>query len=128
MQFTHSLGQTVFVFWLALGQSFAQGVGADFCAHTQDGGSSPFAKDQVVNDAEIPTSGTFRALVVFFRFADDTSSQGCTSRAQGWSDPDSLPSVAEYLLSSAPTAPFADSRRCSRRRLKSRNARYPTIF
>jgi M6 family metalloprotease-like protein len=55
----------------------------------------------------IPTTGTFRALVVFVRFQDDTLDFGTNTPAQAaWQSPDQLPSFSNALLSSAPTPPF----------------------
>ncbi|HUF07933.1 MAG TPA: hypothetical protein VMO47_01345 [Rhodothermales bacterium] len=74
----------------------------------EDQASASGAKSVAV-DADVPTSGVFRGLVVFFRFAGDTADQGCTPRARQWSDPDELPDVAAYVLSDTPQPPFVDS-------------------
>ncbi|ARA93460.1 hypothetical protein AWN76_010025 [Rhodothermaceae bacterium RA] len=59
--------------------------------------------------ARVPTEGPFRALVVFVRFQDDTSAEGCAPAWQQWPDPDALPAVAPHLLAADPSPPFADS-------------------
>ena len=60
-------------------------------------------------EAIVPTSGVFHGLVVFFRFAGDDADQGCTPRARQWSNPDELPEIADYVLSSTPDPSFVDS-------------------
>lgn len=54
----------------------------------------------------VPTSGPFRALVVFARFADDDVEPGCSPAAQAWADRDALPPFAQTVLARTPTPPF----------------------
>ena len=58
----------------------------------------------------IPTNGRFRAIAVFFRFADDTAiDNGPCPRSQQWSDPDVLPAFANTVLSASPDPTFDES-------------------
>lgn len=58
----------------------------------------------------IPTSGPFKAMVVFVRFQDDVDVyNGCTPANWAWSQPDVLPSFAHGLLASSPAPPFPES-------------------
>ncbi|MDX1429440.1 MAG: T9SS type A sorting domain-containing protein, partial [Rhodothermales bacterium] len=48
-----------------------------------------------------------RALIVFLRFRDDAEVlTGCTERARQWSEPDSMPAIAEYLIAPDREPPF----------------------
>lgn len=58
---------------------------------------------------QVPTSGSFRAIVVFVRFRDDTTVwNGCTPANQAWAQPDVLPFFVSTLLASDPNPPFPE--------------------
>lgn len=48
---------------------------------------------------DIPTSGAFRAMLIYVRFPDETyESTSCVPAAQSWPLGDPLPSIAEHVL------------------------------
>lgn len=57
----------------------------------------------------IPLTGTFRALAIFVRFKDDTSTGSCSRGHSEWPYNEPTPTLAKYLLSPSDTPPFADS-------------------
>ncbi len=67
------------------------------------------------SQAEVPTSGPFRALIVFVRFADDTFNHTCSEKWLAWRSGDRLPDMAHDFLvparpdGRAPRAPFPEN-------------------
>lgn len=56
-----------------------------------------------------PTSGSYRAVVVFVRFQDDTQVfPGVTRAQEEWALPDQLPAFSGHLLADSPVPPFPE--------------------
>jgi len=74
---------------------YAQGYDPGECAHSI---ADQHAAYKVASETPVvPTVGTFRALVVFVRFYDDTDdwTGSCWPNLSQWADPDQLPSKVE---------------------------------
>ncbi|MEM8601412.1 MAG: hypothetical protein AAGF99_15965 [Bacteroidota bacterium] len=60
-------------------------------------------------DRPPPLTGDVRSLIIFVRFADDTSDDTCTDGFRAWPSTALRPSFADSLLATSRTAPIPDS-------------------
>lgn len=68
------------------------------CAHGEVQWSQSQMQAMLGSQAEVPTSGQFRALIVFVRFQDDTFNDTCNDSWIAWHTSDTLPDMAEDFL------------------------------
>ncbi len=76
----------------------------EYCAHGPDEPhvGAPDPKELLEGlAADIPKTGPFRALVVYFRFLDDSQTGGCSNAKQRWTNPDDVP-VIDLLTEPTP--------------------------
>lgn len=68
-------------------------------------GARAAARDQ----PDVTPAGEWRALMVFVRFRDDTSTSDCSRGLQEWPVSQAMPRLADYVLARTPAGPFPDS-------------------
>ncbi len=84
------------------------------CAHGNIQWTQSQMQAMLSSQAEVPTSGQFRALIVFVRFKDDTFNDTCNDKWLAWHTSDMLPDMAHDFLApggaggQAPSPPFPE--------------------
>ncbi|QXD14412.1 hypothetical protein GQ464_013320 [Rhodocaloribacter litoris] len=68
------------------------------CAHGNIQWTQSQMQAMLSSQAEVPTSGQFRALIVFVRFKDDTFNDTCNDKWLAWHTSDMLPDMAHDFL------------------------------
>lgn len=69
-------------------------------------GTEPSEEELSSSGLNIPTSGDFRAIIIFVRFSDDTYDPTCTIGHQGWPHSQLEPDYADDFLAPTTNPPF----------------------